>query len=75
MMKLMENIGAAGLTQPLTYFCDGDSSATWDICAAGAQVWDGAQEFFWMTFTQPTATVHHLVARYMKKTLDGSLGM
>lgn len=75
MMKLMENIDAADLTQPLTHFCDGDSSSKWDICAAGAQVWDGAQEFFWMTFTQPTATVHHLVAHDITKTLDGSLGM
>ncbi|KAF2719771.1 hypothetical protein K431DRAFT_286406 [Polychaeton citri CBS 116435] len=73
MTDLMENKDAAGLTQPLTYYCDGDGSdenCHWDECISGSHVWDGAESFFWMNYIQPTTHVHRLIAHDMKKTID-----
>jgi len=74
MIDVMDNKGSHGLTQPLTYFCDGDSNAKWDECSAGSYMWEGATEFYWMTFIQPTTTVHKLIAADMKATIDSFLG-
>ncbi|KAK4954878.1 hypothetical protein LTR10_007070 [Elasticomyces elasticus] len=75
MMDLMENKDSHGLTQPLSDYCDGDPKyAKWDECAAGSYVWEGATKFFWMTFTQPTTTVHQMIAMDMKRTIDDFLG-
>jgi phospholipase/lecithinase/hemolysin len=70
MVNLMQNKDTAGLTAPLTSFCDGNGDASWNACAAGATVWDGAKKFYWMTFIQPTTTVHQLIAQDMKTTVD-----
>ncbi|KAK3068877.1 hypothetical protein LTR53_013218 [Teratosphaeriaceae sp. CCFEE 6253] len=65
-----------GLTQPLSYYCDGDAAvAKWDECAAGSYTWEGAQQFFWMNFVQPTTRVHQLIAADMKKRVDEVLGV
>lgn len=75
MVDLMDDKDAHGLTQPLTAFCDGDGTAEWDACIAGSYVWQGAQQFFWMSFIQPTTAVHKLIAQDMKNTIDAFLGV
>ncbi|KAK3113025.1 hypothetical protein LTR53_010082 [Teratosphaeriaceae sp. CCFEE 6253] len=76
MVDLMENKDSYGLTQPLSYYCDGDAAvAKWDECAAGSYTWEGAQQFFWMNFVQPTTRVHQLIAADMKKRVDEVLGV
>lgn len=75
MVDVMNNKDSYGLTQPLSAFCDGDDDAQWDTCAAGSYTWEGATKFFWMTFIQPTTTVHQLIAADMKSTIESFLGM
>jgi len=78
MMDIMDDKDSYGLTQPLTDYCDGDTSSTddkWDQCIAGAYTWQGATDFYWMSFIQPTTTVHRLIAQDMKKTLDSFLAV
>ncbi|KAK5122140.1 hypothetical protein LTR85_004386 [Meristemomyces frigidus] len=78
MIDVMDNKDSYGLTQPLTYYCDGDASDSndkWDTCIAGSYTWEGAMEFYWMNYIQPTTTVHKLIAADMKSTIDSFLGM
>ena len=74
MVNLMADKDSYGLTESLSYYCDGDASSPddkWDTCVAGSYYWEGAQKFYWMNFIQPTTTVHALIAADMKKTIDG----
>ena len=73
MMQLMVNNDQYGLTQSLSYYCDGDSSDPndkWDECIAGSYTWEGAEQFYWMNYIQPTAHVHRLIASDMKSAID-----
>lgn len=74
MVNLMNNKDAFGLTKPLTVFCDGDETAQWDTCIAGSYTWEGAEQYYWMNFIQPTTHVHKLIAQDMKKTIDKFFG-
>lgn len=75
MLELMDEKNSYGLTQSLGDYCDGDPAvAKWDECIAGDYVWEGAERFFWMNFIQPTAHVHRLIARDMKRVVDQHLG-
>lgn len=78
MIDVMDNKDSHGLTQPLTYYCDGDNTDPnfkWSECIAGSYVWEGATEFYWMNYIQPTTGVHKLIAADMKTTIDTFLGM
>ena len=73
MMQLMANKDQYGLTESLSYYCDGDATdpnEKWDECIAGSYTWEGAEKFYWMNYIQPTAHVHRLIASDMKATID-----
>lgn len=73
MVNLMADKDTYGLTESLASYCDGDASDSnekWDTCIAGSYTWEGATKFFWMNFIQPTTTVHQLIAKDMKATID-----
>lgn len=74
MLNLMANKDAYGLTQPTSYYCDGDASdpnEKWTDC-----VTDGhASEYFWMSFVNPTTRVHQLIAEDMKSAVDAHFGL
>jgi phospholipase/lecithinase/hemolysin len=75
MNNLMDNKDDYGLSAPLTGYCDGDpAKASWDTCTAGSYYWEGATKFVWMTFVEPTTTVHRFIAQDMKKTIDAFFG-
>ena len=74
MVDLMNNKDSYSITQPLDWYCDGDPAvAHWDYCASGDYVWEGATHVYWMTFVEPTTTVHKLIAQDMKKRIDETL--
>lgn len=66
LINLMDSASAHGFTQPLTYYCDGDSNSKWHDCMDLGH----AAEYFWMNFEQPTARVHQMIAVDMKNTID-----
>ena len=71
MINLMDNQDKYGITAPLSDYCDGVQGVSkWDECVAGSYPWEGAKKFFWMTFGNPTTTVHQLIAQDMKKAVD-----
>ncbi|KAK5119046.1 hypothetical protein LTR62_000257 [Meristemomyces frigidus] len=73
--NLIDNKDSHGLTASATDYCDGTAGvAKWDECAAGSYTWEGATKFIWMTFVEPTTTVHQMIAADMKKTIDSFLG-
>lgn len=74
MVNLANNGAAYGITQPTSYYCDGDASdlnEKWDEC----QVQGLAHEFYWMSFVNPTTHVHQLIAGDMKSAIDQHFGM
>jgi len=78
MINVMDNKDSYGLTQSLNFYCDGDSSDSndkWDECIAGSYTWQGATEFYWMNYIQPTTTVHKLIAADIKSTIDTFLSL
>ena len=76
--NLMNNAGANGFTQSLSYFCDGDEkdpNQKWDECWNSKTYQLDANGFFWTNYIQPTAQVHKLVAADMRKTIKQTLGV
>ena len=69
---LLSNATALGFTQSLDQMCDGyPQTDLWDLC----QVQHKADEFFWMSYTNPTTKVHRLIAQDMKNVVDKHLGL
>lgn len=62
MTGLLNSAVANGFTQPLTYYCDGDSNSKWKDCMEDGH----ASQYFWMNFEQPTARVHQVCLEMCK---------
>ncbi|KAK5939811.1 hypothetical protein PMZ80_008193 [Knufia obscura] len=81
MLDLAENAEGYGFTAPLTKFCDGQGDESWEACmitgtgADGNTEIVGWNEFFWMSFVQPTTRVHELVGRDMTRVVKEALGL
>ena len=71
MSNLMESSTAAanGITAPMNEYCDGDPQSPldqWNDCMNLGH----ANNYYWMSFTNPTTHVHKLIAADMKKAID-----
>ena len=71
MSNLMEpsTASANGITAPMNEYCDGNKNSSldkWNDC----MVQGHANNYYWMSFTNPTTHVHKLIAADMKKAID-----
>ncbi|KAF2240093.1 hypothetical protein EV356DRAFT_527930 [Viridothelium virens] len=60
---------ANGITAPMNEYCDGNKDSPldqWNDCMNEGH----ANNYYWMSFTNPTTHVHKLIAADMKKAID-----